>query len=107
MSSLVSSNLCCTIDGVFIKDRQLQIYDMLKGLQIAEMNVPNAMNYSLDRTGYESIGYLDDDQLIFLQDSPTRICLMSVNALVDTFSQSKSTKKINDITIKIDPILGQ
>ena len=82
----MQNNAFQTIDGVFVKDRQLQIYDMLKGVQIAEINVPNAMHYSPDRCGYESMGYLEDDQVFYVQDSPTRICFMSVNGLVESFS---------------------
>lgn len=52
MSCFVQGNLCGCIDGVFLKDRQLQVYDMLTGNQMAEINVPNAKRYSLDSCDY-------------------------------------------------------
>ena len=42
-----------------------------------------------------------------MQDSPTRICIMSVNSLIESFSLSVAKTASQDITLKIDPILGE
>lgn len=44
--------------------------------------------------------------MFYVQDSPTRICVVSIHSLIDTFSQSTKKIKVNDLTTKIEPILG-
>lgn len=60
------SNMSDRMITAVIKNRELELYNLVSGDMLATLNVPSAKSMLLNNLSYSTIGFLDNDQLIYI-----------------------------------------
>mmetsp|Transcript_27145 Transcript_27145/g.41301 ORF Transcript_27145/g.41301 Transcript_27145/m.41301 type:complete len:263 (-) Transcript_27145:939-1727(-) len=106
-----SSNLDVFLCALIL-NRKLQVYDFISNEILFEMQIPSVGGYKLKqgfstRLNYQSIIFVDSDQIIAIQTGKNTLQLINISAQQEAYRQMNIKAKSNDITIKIEKPIGE
>lgn len=100
ISSFIPSQTASRVIVAVIGNRKFELYDAVSGQLLATANQPSARQFNRRELCYAPMNFMENDQLIFFQDSESRICIAYVQLMIDRHKSANMKQTNTDVTIR-------